>query len=138
MASPAIELQKAIFAALSGDAALAAALGGGRIHDRVPENAPFPYVVFGRSSVYDWSTCTEIGTEHLVSLHVWSKAKGREETLSIMELISARLEAGLALTDNHLVSLAPDFSEVRYDDDLSLHHGLLRYRALIEAPDGDA
>jgi len=133
MASPGLELQKAVFAALSADPALIAALGGPKIHDLAPADVAFPYITFGRTSVYDWSTGTESGTEHLFTLHVWSKARGRSEALDIMELVRARLhDADLALEGYHLVNLREEFSETRYDDDLGVHHGLLRYRAVIE------
>ena len=133
MTAPVAELQKAIHAALAGDAAVLALLGEVRLYDHAPANVPFPYITFGRTSVYDWSTGTESGTEQLVSLHVWSKGKGRRETLEIMEAVSARLhEADLALDGHALVSLRLEFSDVAYDKDLAVQHGLLRFRALTE------
>jgi hypothetical protein len=134
MTSPAVDLQKAIHAALAGDPALTAKLGGGKIYDVTPASPQFPYVSFGRTSLYDWSTGTEIGFEQLFTVHVWSKARGKSEALEIMELARRRLaDAALPLETHHLVSLRLEFSEVRYDDDLAVHHGLLRFRALIEA-----
>jgi hypothetical protein len=134
MAAAAIELQAAVHAALSADAALTARLGGARIYDHAPANVPFPYVTFGRTSVYDWSTGTENGTEQLFSLHVWSKARGKAEALEIMELIKPRLAAQpVPLAEGRLVLMRHDFAEVRYDDDLALYRGVMRFRALIEA-----
>ena len=86
--SSAAELQKAIFEALGANAALTA-LVGARIFDHAPANVAFPYITFGRTSVYDWSTGTESGAEQLFTLHVWSKAKGKKEVLEIMELARA-------------------------------------------------
>ena len=134
MASAALELQKAIFAALQGDAALAALLGGPRIYDRTASDAAFPYVTFGRTSAYDWSTGTEIGTEHLFTLHVWSKAKGKKETLDIMQRIEADLhDSPLAMAGWRLVNLRREFAETRFDEDQSVYHGLIRFRAMVEA-----
>jgi hypothetical protein len=62
MASPVAELQTAIHAALVGDAALVTLLGGVRVYDQTPASVPFPYITFGRTSVYDWDTATESGT----------------------------------------------------------------------------
>ena len=133
MTQAATELQKAIFAALAGDSALAALLGGNKIHDHAPAHVAFPYVTFGRTSVFDWSTGTESGDEHLFTLHIWSKAQGKKETLAIMERVKALLhEAPLNLTGYHLVSLRLEFSEARFDEDVSVHHGLMRFRALTE------
>lgn len=134
MTAPAAELQKAVFAALAGDAALTAALGGGKVFDHVPAGAAFPYVTFGRTSVYDWSTATESGTEQLFTLHVWSKARGKAEALAVLELISAILHDQPLLLDGHaLVNLRREFADVRHDEDLDLYHGLARFRAVTEA-----
>jgi Protein of unknown function (DUF3168) len=133
MTAAVAELQKAIFAAL-GDAAPVVDKVGGRIHDQAPAAVQFPYVTFGRTSLYDWSTGTESGTEQLFTLHIWSKAKGKKETLDIMEAIRARLDhARLPLDTQHLVDLTLEFAEARHDDDLSVHHGLLRFRAITES-----
>lgn len=133
MTAPAAELQKAIFAALGADPALTAALGANRIFDHAPANVAFPYITFGRTSVYDWSTGTEKGTEQLFTLHIWSKAKGNKEAFEIMEMARWVLEdKSLPLDTHHLVNLRLEFAEVRFDEDLSVHHGLLRFRAVTE------
>ena len=127
MTSAAIELQKAVFAALTG------ALGGPGVYDIAPTNAPFPYITFGRTTVQDWDTGTESGSEHLFTLHVWSKARGKSEALGIMEMIRGRLHDGaLAMAGHRLVNLRLDFQEARFDDDLALHHGIIRFRAVTE------
>lgn len=133
MASAAVELQKAILSALRGDAALVALLDGPKLFDHAPADIAFPYMTFGRSSVYDWSTGTELGSEHIVSLHVWSKAKGKKEALDIMERTQHLLhDQPLALAGHHLVNIRQEFSEVRYDDDQGVYHGLLRFRVVVE------
>ena len=133
MTAPAAELQKAIFAALEGDAALISMLGAGRIHDLAPARVQFPYITLGRTSIYDWSTGTEGGTEQLVTLHVWSRGRGKREAIEIMDRVSTCLhQANLALAGHHLVRLRQDYSEIVHDDDLSVHHGMLRFRAVTE------
>lgn len=133
MTAPAAELQKAIFAALGEDAALSALLGSNKIFDHAPANVVFPYITFGRTSIYDWSTGTESGTEQLFTLHIWSKARGKQEALTIMEAARTCLDdGGLLLDGHHLVSLRLEFAEARYNDDLSIYHGLLRFRAVTE------
>jgi hypothetical protein len=133
MTAPAAELQKAIFSSLSGDATLVALLGSARIFDNAPANVAFPYITFGRTSIYDWSTGTESGTEQLFTLHIWSKAKSKKETLDIMEVVRERLnDASLPLDGHQLVNLRLEFAEARHDDDLSVHHGMLRFRAVTE------
>lgn len=132
MIAAAADLQKAIFAALGTEGALTAMLGGVKIFDHAPANVHFPYVTFGMTGIYDWSTATESGAEQLFTLHVWSKTQGKKETLEIMEAIRARLDEPLSLEIHHLVALRLEYSEARYDEDLLIHHGLLRFRAIID------
>jgi hypothetical protein len=130
--SSAAELQKAIFAALGANGALAA-LVGARIFDHAPAHVSFPYITFGRTSVYDWSTGSESGTEQLFTVHVWSKGKGKKEALEIMELARQTLhDAPLDLEGHSLINLRLEFSEARYDDRNEAHHGLLWFRAVVE------
>jgi hypothetical protein len=130
--SSAAELQKAIFTALGTNGALAT-LVGSRIFDHAPANVTFPYITFGRTSVYDWSTGTENGTEQLFTVHVWSKGKGKKEALEIMDLAREALhDAPLELDGHSLVNLRLEFSEARYDDRNEAYHGLLRFRAVVE------
>ena len=133
MTAPAAALQKALFEVLNGDGSLSAALGGAKLFDHVAENVPFPYVTFGRTSVYDWATGMENGAEQLFTLHFWSKSEARTEMIDAMDLVSARLQdAALALDEHHRVNLRLEFTEVRYDEDLSACHGLLRFLAVTE------
>jgi hypothetical protein len=133
MTAPASELQKAIFDVLRADAGLTALLGGAKIHDHAPANVVFPYITFGRTSIYDWSTGTESGTEQLFTLHVWSKAKGKKEALDIMEVAKGLLhDRPLTLDEHALVNCRLEFAEARHDEDLALYHGLLRFRAVVE------
>ncbi|PRD45801.1 DUF3168 domain-containing protein [Phyllobacterium phragmitis] len=133
MTSANMELHKAIYLALSGDAALIAKLGGPNVYDHVPAAAAFPYVTFGQTAVYDWSTDSEIGDEHLFTIHVWSRAGGKKQVLEIMDLIATRMSATALTLDRHrLVNLALQYSQARNDDERDGYHGLLRYRAVTE------
>lgn len=133
MTQAAQALQKAVFTALAGDAALVALLGGARVFDGAPTGTPFPYITFGRTSVYDWSTDTDSGTEQLFTLHVWSRERGRKQAQAIMERVRDRLAETLGALEAHrLVNLRLEFSEMRFDEDLSVQHGLLRFRAVLE------
>lgn len=111
----AAELQKAVLAALSGSAPLVALLGSAKILDHAPANVAFPYITFGRVSVFDWSTATEPGAEHLVTLHVWSKGKGKAEALAIMERLRGVLhDADLTLAGHQLVNMRLETSDLRF------------------------
>jgi hypothetical protein len=135
MTAAALDLQEAVFAALSSAAGLVGALGGAKLHDVTPAHLAFPYVTFGRASTYDWSTGTEEGSEHFFTLHAWSKQKGRKEVLALTELIRTALhDRSLALAGHHLVNLRLESTELRYDADLAVYDGAMRFRAVVELP----
>ncbi len=133
MSSASWELQKSIHAALSGTGALSALLGGPCIYDDVPRGVEFPYVTLGESTVRDWSTGSEDGQEHVVTLTVWSRANGEREVHQIMAVIRTALhDVALTVAGHRLINLRQDFSDARRDADGETYRGLLRYRAVTE------
>lgn len=126
-------VQTAIHAALVADANVTAALGGPRVFDHVPRGRAYPYMTFGQCITRDWSTGDSPGQEHLVVLHVWSRAAGREEVLAILAAARAALHDQVLSLDGHrLVNLRHETSEVRRDPDGETFQGVLRLRAVTE------
>lgn len=133
MTSASLQLQKAVFARLSGDGALVTLLGGPRVYNDVPRGAALPYVTIGESSVRDWSTGSEEGHEHLLSILVWSRANGEREVHLILAAVEAALhDAALTVAGQRLVNLRHEFSEIRRDADGETSRGLMRFRAVTE------
>jgi Protein of unknown function (DUF3168) len=133
MSSAALDLQKAIVLRLSGDTALTGQLGGSKIYDHPAAGAKLPYVSLGHTMAFDWSTASEAGHEHFITIHVWSRAGGRIEAHEIMEKIRLRLDGfGAELLNHRLVLLLLEFEEVRFDVGEDGYHGMMRYRALTE------
>jgi len=133
MAEAGWALQQAIYGALIADAALTSLLGGAKIFDDVPQRTDFPYLTFGRSSLRDWSTGTESGAEHVVTLHVWSREAGRREVRQIMSVLRAALhDQALVPAGHNLVNLRHEFSEARREPDGDTYHGIVRFRAVTE------
>ena len=127
------QLQQAVYTVLSGNAPLAALLGGQRIFDDVPQATPYPHVTLGQTSSSDFGTGTEDGEEHILTLHVWSQGGGRGEAQRIMGAIRDALHtASPALTGHTLVNLRQQFADVRRDPDGATIHGLVRYRAVTQ------
>jgi len=127
------DLQKGIYEALSGDPTLIGLLGGANIFDRVPQDAPFPYVTLGQTLDRDWSTGSEEGREHILTLHVFSRAGGSKQTQAIIAAIDDALKvAPIAIPGHALVNLRFEFSDARRDRDGETLHGILRYRAVTE------
>jgi hypothetical protein len=133
MSSAAFALQKAIFETLTNDAATLAALGGPRIYDDAPARVQFPFVTFGQSTARDWSTGSDDGYEHLITLNVWSRARGSKEAQVVLAAVRAALhDQDLAVSGHHLVNLRHEHSEVRRDGDGETFHGVARFRAVTE------
>ncbi|MFG1295041.1 DUF3168 domain-containing protein [Xanthobacter variabilis] len=133
LTSPALSLRKAIHAALCADAPLVALLGGARIHDVPPKDAPFPFVALGEAVVSDWSTATEAGTEHALTLHAFSRSGGRGEAFALAAAVQEALhDAPLSLQGHRLANLRATTSEVVREKDGRTFHALVRFRAVTE------
>ena len=125
-------LHAAFFAALGGDEQLAETIGN-RIFDTPPRDAEFPYVTLGDWSAADWSTGTETGTEHRLTVHAWSRAGGKAESWSIVDAIREALhDRDFTLDGQALVNLRFERAAVNLDSDRRTWHGVARFRAVTE------
>ena len=127
-------LQQAIFATLAADGDVKDAVGDPpRIFDAVPRGSAFPYIVIGDDKESDWSTATEPGTAHALTIHIWSRAAGRKETrLAAEAAIGALNGAELDLDGQALIDLRYLESESTRENDGETVHAQLRFRALLE------
>ena len=133
MPSASWSLQQSVFARLTGDSAVLALLGAPRVYDDVPQGTAFPYLTLGQSLARDWSTGTDEGSEHILTLHVWSQARGKKEAHAIMGALRTALhDQALTLSGHRLVNLRHEHSEVRRDPDGDTIHGIARFRAVTE------
>ena len=126
-------LRAAVHDALTANAALTALLGGPKIYDEPPRSAAFPYVTLGEARIADYSTGSEPGEEHQLTLHAWSRQGGqREAHLIAGALLQTLDDAPLALADNHLVNFRFAVADVRREADGRTYHALVRFRAVTE------
>lgn len=133
MPSSSWALQQALYAAVTGSASLAALIGPPRVYDDVPQGTPFPYLTLGQSTLRDWSTGTDDAEEHILTLHVWSRAGGRKVMHEVMDALRATLhDQPLALSGHRLVNIRHEISEARRDPDGETYHGIVRFRAVTE------
>lgn len=103
--SAANALMQAIFARLTGDAALMALISGG-IVDRLLPRAVLPCIVIGDLESRDYSTATEKAEEHSLSLQIWSDANGRKRAGEIAARVKNLLDdAALSIAGVSLVNL---------------------------------
>jgi len=134
MSSASWGLQTAIFAALSVDTNVKSVLGDPpRIYDEVPRNAAMPYLVIGDGKENDWSTSTDTGTEHVLILHIWSRARGRKESKTVAATVRDALDdADLALTGHSLIGIKHQSSEFLRQTDGQTYHAVMKFRAVTE------
>jgi hypothetical protein len=133
MSSAAAALRTAIHDALVADGALNALLGGPKVYDEPPRAAAFPYVTLGEARVSDFSTGSEPGEEHQITLHAWSRQGGHREAHMISgALLQALDDAPLTLPDHRLVNLRFSVADVRREADGRTYHALVRFRAMTE------
>ncbi|MEL6373421.1 MAG: DUF3168 domain-containing protein [Pseudomonadota bacterium] len=133
MVSAGFALQRAVYETLIADHGVLAALGGPHVFDDVPQGTAFPYVTFGRSTLRDWSTGSDRGEEHLVTLHVWSRGAGRKLVHDVMAALRDALhERALNVSDHRLINLRHVSSDARRESDGQTYHGVVRYRAVTE------
>src|SRR4051812_26643146 len=126
-------LRAAIHDALVADGPLTTLLGGPSVYDEPPQGAAFPYVTLGEMRVIDWSTGTERGEEHQLTLHAWSRQGGHKEAhLVAGALLQALDDAPLTLADHRLVNLRFALADVRRETDGRTYHALVRFRAVTE------
>ena len=128
-----VALRAAVHDALTANAALVNLLGGPKVYDEPPRSAAFPYVTLGEARIADYSTGTEPGEEHQLTLHAWSRQGGnREAHLIAGALLQALDDAPLTLADNHLVNFRFAVADVRREADGRTYHALVRFRAVTE------
>ncbi|MEM7619809.1 MAG: DUF3168 domain-containing protein [Pseudomonadota bacterium] len=126
-------LQSAIYTALVGSSALTTLLGGAHVYDDVPQDISPPYMTIGQNILRDWSTGTEVGEEHEITLNIWSKSSGRKQVQDIAETVRTLLhDKSLMLTDHNLVNLRQTFLDFRREPDGEHYRAVMRFRAVTE------
>lgn len=140
------KIQKAIYDKLIADVTLKAALAANvqdstkaAIYDNVPQavdsgdDSVFPYVTVGDDTMIDWDTDTSQGKEATLTLHVWSRYRGRKEVKEIQGMIYDALHlSNLIITGYHSVLMLSEYSETLLDPDGLTRHGVQRFRLIVE------
>jgi hypothetical protein len=128
-----VALRAAIHDALAADSQLVSLLGGAKVYDEPPRAAAFPYVTLGEARIADFSTGSEAGQEHQLTLHAWSRQGGHKQAHAIAgALLQALDDAPLALADHALVNFRFSVADVRREADGRTYHALVRFRAVTE------
>lgn len=131
MSGGGLALQEAMRGALLADATLRALLGGAYVFDEVPRGAPPSYVEFTALDTRDWSTMSEKGFEHVVSIVVRTNSRSRKTAQDVSAAVQAVLDgAVLAVPGHRLVNLRLAFWSVMKTG--QSYGASLRFRAATE------
>lgn len=103
------------------------------VYDHVPQDAAFPYIRIGEDTAIDFDTDTSVGTENTITIHSWSRYRGKKEVKEIQQAVYDALQRhALPLPGLNLVSIDFEFSETVLDADGLTRHGIQRFRVLID------
>lgn len=135
---PAFALQRAVQATVASDTELTALIGA-RLFDRVPDRARYPYVTHGAVETLplegEGEAADDPGgaaVQHLMTLDVWSRARGRREVLAVLAGLRRALHRAAPSLDGHrLVSLREVSASALPDED-GVQRGSATYRAVTE------
>jgi hypothetical protein len=132
MSSASWALQQSVYATLAASTAVQDAVAG-RIYDAVPRGAALPYIVIGDDRETDWSTATEPGSAHELTIHIWSRAAGRKETRLASEAVIETLDgAALTIDGQSLIDIRWLETDIARESDGETVHARLRFRAVLE------
>lgn len=110
-----------------------AGTSGYTIYDHVPQDASFPYVVIGEGTATQWDTDDSTGSDATVTIHTWSRYRGRKEVKEMQrQIYNALHRYDLPVTGLNTVTVEWEHSETLLDPDGLTRHGILRFRIITE------
>lgn len=109
------------------------------VYDHVPQPADggdaqnFPYVAIGDDTAIDWDTDTSDGWEITLTIHAWSRARGRLEVKALQgEIWSALHRHDLDVPGYNTIFCYGEFSETILEPDGLTRHGVQRFRIVLD------
>lgn len=144
----ALAVQKAVFDRLVADSTLAGLLAANpnagsptvpAVYDVPPQvensedESAFPYVVVGDHTAGEFDTDDVNGQETTVTLHIWSRYRGKREVRQIADAIYDALhDAALTITGQHSVYCFWEFAESVPESDVQVQHEVTRFRIVTQ------
>lgn len=126
MSAHTLDSQVAIVALLS-----TAGIASGRVYDDAPSDVTYPWVEIGDRQIIPDDTSgpgssSDDGVSDFTDIHIWSRLRGKKETLGIIDQIHAALH-GRALTISGRASALAWVRSVRVlnDPDGITRHGIV-------------
>ena len=132
MTDHSFELQKTIYSTLNSDSTIKNTYSA-TVHDHVAQGTDFPYIVIGEETMSDASSTKDIDfNEFTLTIHIFSRNRGRKETKNIMARIYALLhKANLSITGATHVNTRFEFADVIKEQDGLTYHGVQRFRTIL-------
>lgn len=100
------------------------------VYDAVPKTATYPRIVIGEFAGQPDEDLAQASVDLSVTLHIWSRQSGKQQTHAMMEFIRERLDG--QDIGGGAWACSEDFAEVMEDRastaDARLYHGVSRYR----------
>ncbi|MFD6421707.1 DUF3168 domain-containing protein [Streptomyces sp. NPDC060198] len=130
-----LPIQRAVYAVLTGDEPLGALIAG--VYDYLPETADYPFVVIGEAIETPDNSHDRYGRQTVITLHVWTQARGHTEGLTVAARVTALLDhRPLVLDGLDHVSTRHEYSQTLTDPEPpgNIRHVVLRYRVITEQP----
>ena len=133
MSISSLEVQKAVYVALIANSTLAGLLANGvdSIIDGAPVDEDLPYVSLGEIEGRDFSTKSFVGSDDLITIHIWSDHKGKKELGDIAEQVKLSINRqALTVVGNQLIDIMFDTFRPMRDQDATTRHGIIEFKAL--------
>lgn len=128
-----LEVQQLIYDVLAADSALQSL--GAPVYDNVKQGSAYPYVAIGEDLHNEWDTFTSIGSDCSVSVHTWSRQRGRRQIKQMQGAIYNALhrkESTFTVTGYNVVLCDFVNSQSFLDSDGLTRHGVQTFRIIIE------
>lgn len=141
----AVATQKAVFSALDASTDLDSLLARheefnrAAIYGYMPQSASsgdnglFPMVTIGEDMPTQWATDTAVGSDTTVMIHIWSRARGWNETKEIADTIRSVLDRQtLSPPDHEFIGMDWQNDEYLRDPDGITLHCAMEFRMFID------
>lgn len=127
------EVQKAVrskLAAASGVTALVST----RIYDELPASEPtYPYIQFGEMLTERFDVKESAGWDVELTLHVWSRGRGKKQAQDVLDAIEAALNRGTLTVTGYAVVSCDIRQLLNFEDaDGMTRHGVARLRVVLQ------
>jgi len=126
------ELQKAVYAVLSTDAALLASAVTGVFDDVDEDYEGFPYITVGEDNIVERDTDGSEGYTASITVHIWSRVKSQQEVKTLQGLVYTALHrVPLTITGFDCILCRQTEQISLRDPDGQTRHGVQTFELII-------